>query len=422
MKPELLSAAVTREGRIHALAFAIVFGLAVFATPSAQTQTYTVLHAFAGGSDGANPYAGLIMDAQGNLYGTTDTGGVSKLCNGVGCGTVFKVTKAGEETVLYTFSSNAGGLYPYAGLVMDAQGNLYGTNLAGGDQQCVNGQNDGCGVVFEIDTTGKETVLHSFAGIPDGAFAYGGLIMDAQGNLYGTTLYGGNPGYGSVFKVTQKGEETVLYSFQGAPDGKYPAAGLVMDSDGNFYGTTTNGGGSDGDNGCSLGCGTVFKVSRAGKETILHRFKGSADGEYPEAALLIDAQGNLYGTTSKGGRFNGGTVFKLATTGKISVLHNFKKAGGLRPFAGLVMDASGNLYGTTKYGGNSTSCAPHVGCGVVFKLDKSGHETVLYNFTAGTGGETPYAGLVMDATGNLYGTASTGVTEFNYGTVFKLTP
>jgi uncharacterized repeat protein (TIGR03803 family) len=381
---------------------------AVLATGSAQAQTYTesVLYSFKGGTDGANPGAGLVLDAQANLYGTTINGGASNL------GTVFKLDTAGTETVLHSFTRIPDGANPQAALVRDAQGNLYGTTSLGGAL--------GRGTVFKVDTTGRETVLHNFTGEADGGFPVAaGLVQNAQGNLYGTTSAGGAYGSGTVFEVDATGRETVLYSFTWTRgDGAAPYAGLVLDAQGNLYGTTEAGG----DLGCeSGGCGTVFKLDATGRETVLHSFTGTGgDGANPYAGLVLDAQGNLYGTTDAGGDLacesgGCGTVFKLDATGTETVLHSFAGTGGdgTFPQAGLVQDAQGNLYGTTNNGGASNY-------GTVFKLDAAGTETVLHSFT-GTGGDgaNPYAGLVLDAQGNLYGTTSGGGT-YSFGTVFEL--
>src|SRR5271157_1456393 len=411
-----------------ALALAIMLVAAVLATGSAQAQTYTygVLYTFTGSPDGAVSDGGLVRDAQGNLYGTTSQGGDPACTNG--CGTVFKVNTTGNETVLYSFTGGADGAYPGAGLLRDAQGNLYGTTGQGGALAC-NAPN-GCGTVFKVDTTGKETVLYSFTGGADGSTPEAGLLPDAQGNLYGTTSQGGDPactnGCGTVFKVDTTGKETVLYSFTGLPDGASPTAGLVQDAQGNLYGTTSQGG----DPACTNGCGTLFKVDTTGNETVLYSFTGTGgDGSEPYGGLVLDAQGNLYGTTSQGGDpacTNGcGTVFKVDTTGKETVLYSFTGgADGAIPYAGLVPDAQGNLYGTTSQGGDP-ACTN--GCGTVFKVDTKGKKTVLYSFTGGADGAIPYAGLARDAPGNLYGTAQrggnlacTGPTN-GCGTVFKLT-
>ena len=397
---------IPRAVAVAALALAIVLLPAFVASRSAQAQTYTysLLYSFTGGTDGATPAAGLVQDAQGNLYGTAEFGG-DPACTPSGCGTVFKLDTTGKETVLYHFTGTGGdGANPVSDLVLDAQGNLYGTTEYGG--------NLGYGTVFKLDTTGNETVLHSFNGVPDGRQPEAGLVRDTQGNLYGTTYYGGSSkcyapiGCGTVFKVDTTGKETVIYSFTGKT-GKFPAAGLVMDAQGNLYGTTRKGGGYN--------FGTVFEVDPAGKEIMLGIFLGGryGDGAYPVARLVMDTKGNLYGTTAGGGPYRSyGTVFGV-------VHYNFLgKPDGLNPRAGLVLDAQGNLYGTTTNGG--TAMRP--GAGTVFKLDTTGKETVLYSFTfTSPSGVYPEGSLLLDAQGNLYGTTSGGG-SYGYGTVFKLTP
>jgi len=284
-----------------------------------------VLYSFSGGTDGAEPYAGVVMDAAGNLYGSTDFGG-NLNCNeweGFGCGTVFKLNKADDETVLYSFGGAPDGAKPYAGVVMGAAGNLYSTTFNGGNVTCAN--TSGCGTVFMLDITGKEKVLYNFSGAPDGANPEAGVVMDAAGNLYGTTFFGGASGDGTVFKLDTAGKETVLYSFSGTPDGANPVGGLVMDVAGNLYSTTFNGGNVTCTN--ASGCGTVFKLDTTGNETLLYMFSGGADGAYPPGGLVMDAAGNLYGTTFVGGDLSCmfanmglgcGTVFKLTLPSSIS--------------------------------------------------------------------------------------------------------
>ena len=378
------------------LALVVFLGRVVVTTPSAEAHadaTFTVLYSFKGGSDGANPHAGLIRDQAGNLYGTTVDGGAAN------SGTVFKLDATGTETVLHSFTGAPDGVNPYAGLIRDTAGNLYGTTSAGGAA--------GHGTVFKLDTTGVETVLHSFTAVPDGAAPYAGLVRDAAGNLYGTTTSGG-AGYGTVFKLDPTGTETVLHSFDGRGDGGILYAGVIRDTAGNLYGTTLYGGPSG-------GRGTVFKVDATGAETVLYTFKGVPDGQNPVAGLIRDTAGNLYGITLSGGfSFGYGTVFKLDATGAETVLYRFgPPPNGRNPGAGLVRDAAGNLYGTTFAGGTSDF-------GTVFKLDKTGKWTILHNFAGPPlDGQTPSAGLVRDAAGNLYGTTFVGGT-FNQGTVFKL--
>jgi uncharacterized repeat protein (TIGR03803 family) len=346
-----------------------------------------------------------VMDARGNLYGTTLEGGAT------GDGTVFKVGTGDKETVLYSFTGGANG-DPYASLVRDAFGNLYGTTYG------VNSVDNGA--VFKLGATGQETLLYHFTGDTDGANPYGVLVRDAEGNLYGTTLFGGAgpgcfSGCGTVFKVNAEGQETVLYRFSGtAGDGAFPYAGLVRDALGNLYGTTEAGGTS--------GYGTVFKVNKDGVETVLHSFTSGLDGAAPYAGLVRSPLGNLYGVTSSGGASGNGTVFEVNTNGKETVLYSFAGgADGANPiYASLVIDAYGNLYGTTAYGGENPACTS--GCGTVFKVSINGKETVLYRFTeTGGDGTHPIAGLVSDARGDLYGTTFEGGAA-DMGAVFKLTP
>jgi uncharacterized repeat protein (TIGR03803 family) len=401
-----------------ALAALAAFGLGAVAIPSAKAQSVSVLYSFAGAPDGANPEAALFMDKAGNLYGTAFAGGASgtgspEACipipSSPGCGTVFKLDSSGNETVLHSFTNSPeDGALPEAGLIMDKAGNLYGTTCCGGVS--------GNGTVFKLDTSGNETVLYSFTGSGgDGALPSGGLIMDKAGNLYGTTGIGGASGYGTVFKLDSSGNETVLYSFTNSPDGAIPYAGVIMDKAGNLYGVTVFGGAS--------GYGTAFRLDTFGNETVLHSFTGG-DGYEPIAGLIMDKAGNLYGTTALGGAtfisgvsFGYGTVFKLDSAGNETVLHSFTNSGddGATPFADLIRDKAGNLFGTTFAGGASNA-------GTVFKLDSSGNETVLYSFTGSGGdGAGPVAGLIMDKAANLYGTTKFGGAS-GLGTVFKLLP
>jgi uncharacterized repeat protein (TIGR03803 family) len=341
----------------------------------------------------------LIQDSAGNFYGTTQLGGTSNL------GTVFKLDPMGTETVLHSFAGGADGANPYSGLVQDSTGNLYGTTYYGGAPNH--------GTVFKLDPTGTETVLYSFAGGTDGANPYASLVQDPAGNLYGTTQRGGASGQGTVFKVDTAGTETVLYTFTGGSDGGVPDGALVLDAAGNLYGTTFGGG-----HVCvhrRIYCGVVFKLDTTGTEIVLHTFTGGTDGFFPVAGLVRDSAGNLYGTTS-----DAGTIFQLDATGNETVLYSFTGgAGGGTPYAGLVRDPTGNLYGTTNYGGDST-CGNGSGCGVVFQLDTTGREIVLYTFTGGADGANPELGsLIRDSAGNLYGTTQFGGPS-NNGVVFKI--
>jgi len=388
--------------------------LAFLAFPvlQAKPQTLTVLYSFAGGTDGGNPFAGLVIDKDGNLYGTTVQGGDLACSSGFGCGTVFKLDKTGRETVLYSFTDVPDGSLPLAGLVRDKEGNLYGTTADGGSGNCYGsiGTLVGCGTVFELDKTGNESVLYSFRDTPDGSEPVAGLVMDKEGNLYGTAKAGGSSSFGIVFKIDATGKETVLHSFSGI-DGGIPEAGLVMDKERTLYGTTVAGGSSI--------FGTVFKLDTIDKETVLHSFINVPDGGSPKAGLVMDKEGNLYGTTFEGGASGYGAVFKVDRSRKETVLHSFSGLDGAIPFAGLVMDRKGNFYGTTGYGGASFRPPNSIGAGTVFKVDTTGTESVLHSFS-GMDGAGPQAGLVMDKEGNLYGTTAFGGT-YDYGTVFKLT-
>jgi len=370
--------------------------------------------------------AGLIFDQEGNLYGTASGGGTG--IHGP-VGVVFKLTPRGKETVLYSFCEQSGctdGEGPEAGLVFDQKGNLYGTTHFGGY-----GCSSGCGVVFKLTPEGNYTVLHGFEGT-DGANPAAGLVFDRKGNLYGTTVNGGAYGGGVVFKLTPKGKETVLYSFcaqSNCADGEEPYAGVVLDQKGNLYGTTPAGGGY-GHCGAyeSQSCGVVFKLTPEGKETVLYSFcaqNNCADGAWPLAGLIFDQKGNLYGTTTFGGNLqNDGVVFKLTPGGNETVLYAFcaqdNCVDGSLPLAVLVFGKEGDLYGTTQLGG-----APGGG-GVVFKLTPKGKEKVLYSFCWQdncTDGQHPYAGLVFDQKGNLYGTIlEGGAGTYAGGVVFRLTP
>lgn len=393
-------------------ALAAVLALGVVATPPA----YRILYSFQCGTDGNQPNGGLIRDTAGNLYGTT-AGGGNFACGSFGCGTVFKLDATGTETVLYAFTGPpTDGENPSAGsLVSNEAGNLYGTTSFGGVQ--------GSGTAFEVAPNGRERVLHNFIGQPLDGGDPSGLIRDTAGNLYGTTVEGGSYFFGTVFKLTPDGNERFLHDFPtNRWDGAFPYAGLVLDSAGNVYGTTTEGG--------TRGRGMVFELSATGVETPLHEF-GSVpeDGAYPIGSLLFDSAHNLYGTTFLGGtgtctdgsKSGCGVVFRLSATGNESVLYRFAGApDGASPTAGVVRDTAGNIYGTTALGGD-TSCNPPYGCGIVFKLDSAGAETILHTFAGPPDAALPYAGLLRDSAGNLYGTTSNGGTD-NCGTLFKYTP
>jgi uncharacterized repeat protein (TIGR03803 family) len=372
----------------------------VYAT---QALTENLLYSFAGNPDGAGPYASLVRHS-GILYGTTVSGGT------FGDGTVFEVTTKGKEKVLHSFSGGADGTLPYGSLVFDKLGNLYGTTAGGGTLDN--------GTVFEISSSGVKTTRYAFAGGTDGSRPYAGLVFDQQGNLYGTTGSGGTFGNGTVFRLSPSGTETVLYSFTGGADGGAPLAGLILDDKGNLYGTTSGGGLS----GCAgySGCGVVFKVTTSGgSEQVLHSFaQNMVDGFSPSFGRLVrDTAGNLYGTTWQGGVNDRGTVFKLAKSGVESVLFSFDHGNeGYNPIGSLILDKYGNLYGTTFYTGNVGAC------GSVFEVSPSTGFQLLYDFTINrTDGCNPFAGLAFGTTGTLFGITYGGGT-FGKGAVFELIP
>jgi uncharacterized repeat protein (TIGR03803 family) len=398
----------------------------------AQAQKFKVLHTFHG-KDGGAPVTQLVIDGAGNIYGTTGAGGTGTCTPGPGCGTVFKLNKYGK--LLWSHSFNfKDGWEPLAGVLRDSVGNLFGTTSAGGRvaSPC---PNFGCGVIFKLDASGKETLLYQFVGSPDGYTPEALLVADTAANLYGTTNSGGtfHPDGGTVFKVSQAGRETILVSFPGPfSGGQYaPGPGLILRDNKNLYGVTGGGGIYD--------AGTMFRVSTGGKQTILYNFIGGSDGGGPASILTADSAGNLHGTTRGGGGINCvagdcGTVFKLSPhTGGWTqrTLYAFCQlsecADGEQPLSGpLVIDRAGNIYGTTIFGGNR-GC--NGSCGVVFKLDANGSEAVLHAFTGGSDGSYPWAGLTMDAAGNLYGTTENGGDPHcsvdkpqGCGVVFKITP
>jgi uncharacterized repeat protein (TIGR03803 family) len=397
-----------------ALALVIVFLPVVVSAQSQRTQTFTTMYRFKHPRrDGAVPYGGVIKDRSGNLYGTTYYGGASG-----NWGAVFKLDKAGKETVVHSFYQGPNGYHPLTSLIQDGLGNFYGTTV--GDYSYY-------GTVFRLNANGKQTVLYRFSGGLDGGDPYGKLVRDATGNLYGTTYSGGASDWGTVFKVDKNGTERVLYSFTGGADGGAPVAGLIQGKAGNLYGTSTLSGAS--------GWGTVFEVDRTGKETVLYSFTDGADGGFIQAGLVTDSEGNMYGAADQGGDltcnapYGCGTVFELDKTGKETVLFAFTRvADGNAPQTTLVRDATGNLYGTT-VGGGDVKCNAPSGCGTVFKLDKTGKETVLHRFTGGADGAFPND-LFRDVEGKLYGTTSSGGDPScpyggpppGCGTVFKLQP
>ncbi len=373
------------------LAVACLFLCLVFSL-AAAAQTLTTLVNF-NGPNGAGPTAPLIQATDGNFYSTTSTGGANN------SGTVFQVTSDGTLTTLYSFAGSDGST-PYAGLVQGTDGNFYGTTGSGGASSN--------GTVFQITPGGALTTLHSFDG-SDGSAPYGGLVQATDGDFYGTTSTAGANSGGTVFKITPQGTLTTLHSFGGSGDGAAPHAGLVQATDGNFYGTTRDGGATNN--------GTVFQITPQGTLTLLHSFNGLGDGSAPYGGLVQATDGNFYGTTSSGGANGYGTVFKITPAGALTTLQSFDYTKyGAGPQATLAQATDGNLYGTTVYGGASQSCLD--GCGTVFQITLGGKFTGEGSFS-GVDGAAPYAGLVQATDGNLYGTTSAGGTNSD-GTVFSL--
>jgi uncharacterized repeat protein (TIGR03803 family) len=360
-------------------------------TAGAQAQTYNfrVVHEFDSPDDGLAPSAPVRFDAAGNLFGTTTSGGA------YGAGTIFKIAKDGTETVLHSFDGTTGGDGPSGPVTIDpATGDLYGATGGGGE-----GCSNGCGLLYKLSSTGTFTVLHRFDGTSDGRGPSGPLLLDEQGNLYGTAIYGaldseGNNGNGTVFKYGADGSFTVLHAFTGS-DGLNPSDGVVSDGAGNLYGTTL----SNYTNGPDAPP-SIYKLSPDGTLTTLYWFDQSGDGT--PGGLIGDAAGNLYGTSYNGGANYTGMVFKLAPDGVFTRLHEFTDdAGGIYPQSDLLLIGR-NLYGVTNRGGDRRChIFPKGGCGTAFKLASDGAYTVLHAF--GQSGGFPYAGMTYRY-GRLFGT------------------
>ena len=414
----------------RACTIALLCAVTIVLVQSSHAQTFNVLYTFSGGQDGNNPAAGVTIDRGGNLYGTAQQGGnTGGNCGTEGCGTVFKLVHRGSQwmfTPLYRFQGGADGSSPTGRVIFGPDGRLYGVAGTGG-AGCGTG---GCGVAYRLHPQAtickatlclwNESVIQSFNG-SDGALPEGDLVFDQAGNIYGTLNYDGAYGDGSVYQLVPSNggfSENVLYSFAGSSDGAFPAAGVVLDTSGNLYGTTPAGGNQD-------GYGVVYQLTHSGgnwAENVLHTFDGS-DGRNPSAAPIFDAAGNLYGTTTFGGFEDSGTAFELTSTGggwNFTSIYGFSGSGGPGP-GGLVQDSAGNLYGAA--GG----CG---GSGCVFKLTPTGNGwefTPLYYFTGRNDGAGPGGTLAIDSSGNLYGTTTLGGNlqcnhGFGCGVVFEITP
>ena len=409
----------------------ILLSLGALGSAAARADDYQfkVIHTLQGSPDAAEAWFGghMILDNQGNLYGTTRYGGTNASADS---GAVFKVTPKGKLTVLYSFCPQgncADGENPFMGVAFDQSGNLYGTTAGGGAHNW--------GTVFRLASDGTHTVLYNFctqANCTDGGEPWAPPVVDGDGNLYGTTLSGGTNNEGVIFKVSPGGAETVLHNFCSLPDcadGERPFAGLVSDKQGNLYGTAPAGG-------KHRSSGVLFRLRRNGAYRVLHQFGSQpldADGVFPEGLLMIDGQGNLYGTTERGGtgdchldvyhsRRRCGAVFKFAPDGTETVLYSFcpqpSCTDGKYPLAGVVADNNGNLFGTTSDGGSNG----FYGDGTVFEVAADGTETVLHVFCSESNcndGAYPLSGLAIDEGGNLFG-ATVGGGSTGYGVIFEL--
>lgn len=411
------------SGKIAALAF---FAISILLPASgAAAQQEVLLHSFNGPGDAGLPAGGLVMDKVGNLYGMSTNGGA------YGAGAVYELSVHGNEHLLYSFNPAIGdGGYPEGSLIFDDRGNLYGATNAGGSGLS--------GTVFELtphaDGVWTERILHSFKpNPPDGYQPYAGLVFDKAGNLYGTTSEGGSGscphGCGVVYELSPKAggvwSAKVIHSFSGFPtDGQSPAASLVLDSAGNVYGTTVLGGTIS-----QFQSGTVFELSPDGSggwtEKILHNFSATgSEGFYLDGSVALDSAGNIYSTTNSGGTYGYGTLFELSPSAggnwTETILHNFGGAGDSRtPESGIIFDASGNLYGTASVDGDNTK-GPNYGS--VYKMTPGAggtwNETILFSFD-GNDGNGPNFDVIRDSKGNLYGTTEYGG-AYSAGTAFEI--
>jgi uncharacterized repeat protein (TIGR03803 family) len=371
------------------------FGTAFKITPAGLLTT---IHTFTGGANGQGPAGGLTVARDGNFYGVTRNGG-----DGNGDGTIFDITPAGVFTVLYTFSGGAGGANPGAGLTLGRDGNLYGTTYGGGD-------GNGDGTVFKFSVASVFTTLYSFSGT-DGSHPAAALTQGVDGNFYSVTGGGGvRNANGTIYQITGSGTLITLYTFTGASGGAAPAANLTQGSDGNFYGTTNQGG-------IGSGYGTVFQMTPAGVFASLYAFSGGADGAVPAANLTQGSNGKFYGVTSRGGNINNfGTVYQITQAGALTTLHTFAgNANGGVPAAGLTLGNDGSFYGTTEGGGDNN------GDGTVYKITTAGVLSTISLFANGTTGSVPLGALTLGGDGNFYGTTSKSGGNGD-GTVFQVTP
>jgi uncharacterized repeat protein (TIGR03803 family) len=397
-------------------AMAVAIATCIFASGARAASKEKVIYSFTGQSNGSDPSSPLTLDGNGNLFGSAAKGNY---------GALFRLTRSAngqwEEIPFYSFEGGSNGAYPTGGIVLGANGTFFGVTAGGGAYSQ--------GTVFELSLSSvrQSIVLYSFQEESSYRNNPNSLIRDQAGNLYGTTLNGGIQGLGTIFELSPGSggswnyQEIFTFTYGGsyAQYGAYPYGALTMDAAGNLYGTTYEGG--------VYGGGAVFKLTNTGqgwKESLLYNFTGGDNGDGPLAGVSFDSQGNLYGTTLSGGQDEVGTVFQLTPTQGTwvhNVLYSFTGGldGGSPYYGSLVLDAAGNLFGTTKYGGEAQ-------LGTVFKLARNSRshkwkETVLHSFTGAPDGVNPLFGLVIDPAGNLYGTTPTGGTD-DFGVVFEVTP
>lgn len=396
---------------------------------TSPAQTFKTLVNFDGTNGGFSYLGPLVQGRDGNFYGTTSIGGTHDM------GTIFKMTPKGKLTTLYAFCAQANcadGANPVAGLLLGTDGNFYGTTAGGGEPGC--DDDGGCGTVFKITPAGALKTLHTFCvqkGCADGSNPFARLIQASDGNFYGTTEGGGANRFGTVFRITSEGHLTILYSFcarYGCTDGYAPMGAVVQATDGNLYGTTPYGG----DDVYDGGYGTIFRITLAGKLTTIYNFCDNtcSDGAYPFDGPIRGADGNLYGTTAGGGNAEGeGTVFRLTESGVLTTLYTFCSqtgcADGTGPYSAPIEGTDGNLYGETYQGGDS-ACNPPFGCGTLYKVTPAGAFTTLHRFDS-TDGSNGFGMLVQGTVGNFYGTTGNGGVggdscslPYGCGTVFGL--
>lgn len=415
--------AIKRVGSSSILALAFILGLAM--TPTAQAQTYQVIHTFTGGGDGAYPTSGLTIDVSGNLYGTAFGGGTQN------DGAIFSLDNNDGSwllTTMYSFKEGNDGAGPIGALVIGPDGALYGSTSAGGGGPCLSESGyRGCGTVYSLRPPARapatvlynwnSTILHRFSQT-DGSDPQGPLTFDSSGNIYGTTVGGGDADWGVIYKLVPSGggwTQNIVYQPQGNGDGASPMGGVVLDQSGNLYGIFSQNGPNN--------YGAVYELSPSGsgwRESTVHSFTFQGNnGAGPQGGLIFDNSGNLYGTTVHD-QNGGGTVLELAKSGgswSYDFVYGLSGGIDLGPYDKLTMDADGNLYGTSYADGE-------YGYGNVFKLTRSGggwNYTSLHDFTGGTDGANPICQLVFDSSGNLYGTTTNGGSDHK-GVVFEITP